>query len=261
MCKSQTANMFINSIGHLILSDKQLNTVNLQFYLFKSTSCFVSCRFQPGKKQRNKKEKILLARPPTHHTHSNHLWLITFHQNIPPAITVYVVCGSEPDSQQHGTYTKSIIPHVSFTTPGLHYTCIRSESNICYGTHVKLEHLNFAAAQYYDDNGTALILIILFITSHKRNGCRCVHSAVFSNVCQRLGNFFFLSFYLLVGAKIYCEFLCSPGLRMAAQDYTTSMPTNQFNIFQSPQMKQPTFSSAACDFQKLEIAVKLPSPK
>jgi hypothetical protein len=27
---------------------------------------------------------------------------------------------------------------------------------------------------------------------------------------------FFLSFYLLVGAKIYCEFLCSPGLRMAA---------------------------------------------
>jgi len=65
------------------LTDKWLNTVNLQFYLFKTTPCFVSCRFQPGKKQRNKKKKILLAQPPTHQTHSNHLWSLSFHQNIP----------------------------------------------------------------------------------------------------------------------------------------------------------------------------------
>jgi hypothetical protein len=47
--------MFINSITRLILTDKWLNTVNLQFYLFKSTPCFVSCRFQRGKKTKKQK--------------------------------------------------------------------------------------------------------------------------------------------------------------------------------------------------------------
>jgi len=160
--------MFINSITHLILTDKWLNTVNLQFYLFKSIPCFVSCRFQPGKKHRNKKEKILLAQPPTRQTHSNHLWSIPFHQNIPHVHHVVYMWkwACLPRWHMDQIYYPTCQFHHS-RTPPLPLHQIRKQYLIRYPCKVgTLAFRRRPVLRWVDDNGTALILIILFITGH-----------------------------------------------------------------------------------------------
>jgi hypothetical protein len=90
--------MFINLITDLILTDKWLNTVNLQFYLFKSNPHHILFPVAFSQKKKTKKQK---GDNPIGSTSDTSDSFKSFVVNIIPSEypnAVYVMCGSEPAS-------------------------------------------------------------------------------------------------------------------------------------------------------------------
>jgi hypothetical protein len=166
--------MFINSITHLILTDKWLNTVNLQFYLFKSIPCFVSCRFQPGKKN------IEIKRRKSYWLNLRHVRLIQiicgqYHSIRISPTALYVVymwkwaCLLETWHMDQIYYPTCQFHHSR--TPPLPLHQIRKQYLIRYPCKVGTFAFCRCTVLQWQWQWHCSILIILFITSHKKNGC------------------------------------------------------------------------------------------
>lgn len=88
-----------------------------------------------------------------------------------------------------------------------------------------------------------------------------MHSAVCRvfECFSKAGEFF--SLYLLMGDKSYCEIFMWPRLINGSVGLHDKHADQPIQDLPTPQMKQPTFSSSACDFPKTRNCSKTPLPR